>query len=73
VASTIISGSVMQQIASVAVPAARQAPDMVANLPGGMLGALSVLQVIAGAVIIWWMSRPSQRGPNAYGPEPRVH
>lgn len=73
VVSTIISGSVMQQIASIAVPAARQTPDMVANLPGGMVGALSVLQVVAGAVIIWWMSRPSQRGPNAYGPEPRVH
>ncbi len=73
VASTLVSGSVMQQIASIAIPAARRAPDMDMHLPGGLLGASSVLQVIAGAVIIWWMSRPSQRGPNAYGPEPRVH
>jgi hypothetical protein len=73
VASTLVSGSVMQQIASIAIPAARRAPDMDLHLPGGLLGASSVLQVIAGAVIIWWMSRPSQRGPNAYGPEPRVH
>lgn len=34
--------------------------------------ALGVAQLLAGLVIIWWMSRPSQRGPNAYGPEPRV-
>ena len=72
VVSTLVSGSVMQQIAALAVPAARRAPDMAMDLPGGMLGALSVLQVVAGAVIVWWMSRPSQRGPNAFGPEPRV-
>lgn len=49
--------------------------------PGAMIGigasattvvALGVAQLLAGLVIIWWMSRPSQRGPNAYGPEPRV-
>lgn len=34
--------------------------------------ALSVAQFLAGAVIVWWMSRPSQHGANAYGPEPRV-
>jgi uncharacterized membrane protein YhaH (DUF805 family) len=73
VASTLISGSVMQQIAALAIPAARRAPELAMNLPGGVLGALSVLQVVAGAVIIYWMSRPSQRGANAYGPEPRVH
>jgi uncharacterized membrane protein YhaH (DUF805 family) len=65
VASTIVSGSVMQQLAGLAVPALRQGT-------GGLLGALSILQVLAGAIIIYWMSRPSQRGPNAYGPEPRV-
>ena len=72
VLSTLISGSVMQQIAALAIPAARRAPELTTDLPGGILGGLSVLQVIAGAVIIYWMSRPSQRGPNAYGPEPRV-
>ncbi len=73
VLSTLVSGSVMQQLASIAIPAARRAPDVDTNLPGGLLGALSVLQVIAGAVIVWWMSAASQKGQNAYGPEPRVH
>ncbi|SDW91210.1 DUF805 domain-containing protein [Roseicitreum antarcticum] len=37
----------------------------------GVVILLSLVQVIAGIVIIWWMSRPSQHGTNAYGPEPR--
>lgn len=38
----------------------------------GLMLVLSLLQIIAGALIIWWMTRPSQKGANAYGPEPRV-
>lgn len=68
VGSTIVSGSVMQQMAALIVPALRDG----SGAPGGLLGALSLLQIAAGAVIVWWMSRPSQRGPNSYGPEPRV-
>lgn len=37
----------------------------------GVVVVLSLIQVIAGLLIIWWMARPSQRGTNAYGPEPR--
>ena len=33
---------------------------------------LAVAQFVAGVVIIWWMTRPSQRGENRFGPEPRV-
>lgn len=38
----------------------------------GLVTLLAVAQFIAGIVIIWWMSRPSQRGDNRFGPEPRV-
>lgn len=33
---------------------------------------LAIAQFGAGILIIWWMSRPSQRGANRFGPEPRV-
>jgi uncharacterized membrane protein YhaH (DUF805 family) len=39
---------------------------------GGLFALLAVAQFFAGIVIIWWMSRPSQRGENRFGPEPRV-
>ena len=39
---------------------------------GGLFALLAVAQLFAGIVIIWWMSRPSQRGENRFGPEPRV-
>ncbi|MCC5985854.1 MAG: DUF805 domain-containing protein [Rhodobacteraceae bacterium] len=37
-----------------------------------VLAGATVAQVLAGVVIVWWMIRPSQRGANAFGPEPRV-
>lgn len=73
VVSTLIAGSAMQRVASVAVPGADGGPVLDAGLPVALVGVLAVVQIAAGALILWWMSRPSQRGPNAYGPEPRVH
>lgn len=37
----------------------------------GLVVILSLIQLVAGLLIIWWMARPTQRGTNAYGPEPR--
>ncbi|MGL4414102.1 DUF805 domain-containing protein [Roseinatronobacter monicus] len=37
----------------------------------GIVALLAVAQFIAGVVIIWWMTRRSQRGDNKFGPEPR--
>jgi uncharacterized membrane protein YhaH (DUF805 family) len=73
VVSTLVAGSAMQQAASVAVPNAGSSPVLDAGLPTALLSVLVILQIVAGVLILWWMSRPSQRGPNAYGPEPRVH
>lgn len=72
IVSTLVAGSVMQQAASVAVPSVGGAPVLDAALPAALVSILAIVQVVAGALILWWMSRPSQRGPNAYGPEPRV-
>lgn len=38
----------------------------------GIVALWAVAQFIAGIVIIWWMTRRSQRGENQFGPEPRV-
>ncbi len=44
--------------------------------PGGgtMIGILAILGGLAGLVafvlVVWWLTRPSDPGPNAYGPEP---
>ncbi|MDD7971685.1 DUF805 domain-containing protein [Roseinatronobacter alkalisoli] len=70
VASTFVSGSVFQQMISLVLSPFGLA---VRGGPGGLVGVMSLVQVLAGLVIVFWMSRPSQRGPNAYGPEPRVH
>ncbi|MGP9791620.1 DUF805 domain-containing protein [Roseinatronobacter sp. NSM] len=69
VASTFVSGSVFQQMISRVLSGFGVAVDAG---PGGLVGALSLVQILAGFVIVLWMSRPSQRGPNTYGPEPRV-
>lgn len=37
-----------------------------------LVAALLVAQFIASLLILWWLTRPSQKGRNAYGPEPRV-
>ncbi|WFE73340.1 DUF805 domain-containing protein [Roseinatronobacter sp. S2] len=70
VASTFVSGSVFQHMIGIILSpfglAARGGPD-------GIVGVMSIVQILAGLVIVFWMSRSSQRGPNTYGPEPRVH
>jgi uncharacterized membrane protein YhaH (DUF805 family) len=41
---------------------------------GTMIGILAILGGLAGLVafllVVWWLTRPSDPGPNAYGPEP---
>jgi len=78
VASTLMSGSLTRAMFAGGIGGIGQS--------GGVFGgsnvavdvsittfvALGVAQLCAGMVIVWWMSRPSQRGANAYGPEPRV-
>ncbi len=68
VLGALVSGSVSRQMFARAIDGATAD----AGAQAGLVLALSVVQVAAGVVIIWWMSRPSQPGPNAYGPEPRV-
>lgn len=79
VLSTLVSGSLTRTM--MAGGMGRMMADGSTIAPGSALGlgasattvvALGVAQLLAGLVIIWWMSRPSQRGANAYGPEPRV-
>lgn len=78
VASTLISGSLTRKMMAGGMGGMMYGD---ATGPASMMGvgasattvvALGVAQLLAGLVIIWWMSRPSQRGANAYGPEPRV-
>lgn len=71
VISALVAGSISRDILN----RIAFGPEATAFMTGGesiLILSLSLLQVIAGAVLIWWMSRPSQRGANAYGPEPRV-
>jgi uncharacterized membrane protein YhaH (DUF805 family) len=71
VASAFVSGSVSRQVVGQLVDGQ---PGFAAPMAGQslLILALAVLQIAAGAVLIWWMSRPSQRGANRFGPEPRV-
>lgn len=39
----------------------------------GAIALFGLLQLIALILMLWWLTRPSQKGKNAYGPEPRVH
>lgn len=66
VASTLVSGSVLQMLAGLVLPVPTGPAH--ADAPGW----LSLVQVLAGFVIVFWMLRPSQHGRNPYGPEPRV-
>ena len=70
VVSSLVAGSVGRQMIS-GVSMTGDMP-MVGAGQAGLLLVLSLLQVVAGLLIIWWMTRPSERGANAYGPEPRV-
>lgn len=78
VVSTVISGSLTRTMMMGGMGGMMHGQQMG---PGAAIGigasattivALAIAQLVAGLVIIWWMSRPSQRGPNDYGPEPRV-
>lgn len=37
-----------------------------------LAAVLLVAQLVASILILWWLTRPSQKGPNDYGPEPKV-
>lgn len=69
--STYVSGSVLRMLAGIFVPGFAPTASMAAGQ--WLVATLSLVQIMAGLVLIWWMSRPSQHGPNPYGPEPRVH
>lgn len=68
--SAIVAGSVGRQL--LGQIADGSAAPMMTGTQSATLLLLSLAQIVAGIVIIWWMSRPSQKGTNAYGPEPRV-
>lgn len=68
--SAIVAGSISRQVMAGLTDGG--VPSTVLSAQSGVLVILSVAQVIAGILIIWWMTRPSQKGANAYGPEPRV-
>jgi uncharacterized membrane protein YhaH (DUF805 family) len=75
VISTLVSGSLTRTMMGRVV--ADGDPASFSGLMGdgmsaGIVALAGFAQLLAGLVIIWWMSRPSERGPNAYGPEPRV-
>lgn len=75
VISTLVSGSLTRSMMQRFVDDGGQA-GMGGMMGDGLSASIVILagvaQMLAGLVIIWWMTRPSQRGPNAYGPEPRV-
>jgi uncharacterized membrane protein YhaH (DUF805 family) len=75
VISTLVSGSLtrtmMERVVVDGDPASFSGL-MGDGMSAGIVALAGFAQLLAGLVIIWWMSRPSQRGPNAYGPEPRV-
>ncbi|MGY6549550.1 MAG: DUF805 domain-containing protein [Roseinatronobacter sp.] len=71
VLSALIAGSVGRRVLA-GLDSGAAALDVISPAAGGLLLVLSLVQVAAGLLIVWWMSRPSQKGPNAYGPEPRV-
>ncbi len=68
--SAIVAGSVGRQL--LGRVADGSAAPMMTGTQSALLLVLWLAQIIAGIVIIWWMTRPSQKGANAYGPEPRV-
>ncbi len=72
VASALLAGSVSRSMFAHVVDQQGPVRAPISMQDTGLLLALSLFQIAAGLVIIWWMSRPSQRGDNRYGPEPRV-
>ncbi|WP_371055016.1 DUF805 domain-containing protein [Rhodosalinus sp. K401] len=45
---------------------------MMPGMGAGLAAAAAIAQLAASILILWWLTRPSQKGPNDYGPEPRV-
>ncbi len=72
IGSAMVAGSVSRQMMSRLVDGVPGTSMLATGSQSGLLIGLAILQVAAGGVIIWWMSRPSQRGANIYGPEPKV-
>lgn len=68
--SAILAGSVSRQVLGQLADGGQVTSTTGAQ--SGLLLILSLAQIVAGILIIWWMTRPSQKGANAYGPEPRV-
>lgn len=44
-----------------------QMPGMFSILLGGLL---AIVQLVLAVIFIWWLTRPSEPGTNAYGPPP---
>jgi len=47
-------------------------PDEMARMGRGfgLAGLLGLAQFVVSLVFLWWLTRPSQPGPNQYGPPP---
>ena len=46
-------------------------PDYGSSAGGSRFVILGILQFVASVLILWWLTRPSDKGPNAYGSSPR--
>lgn len=75
VITSVLIGSAAQVIVGMGMGMGSMSPMAQGGMAmgAGIVILLSLIQLIAGIIIIWWMTRPSQRGTNAYGPEPRKH
>lgn len=55
---------------NVADPETLRGPAVVLGLGG--LFAVAILQLVLTVLMLWWLTRPSEPGANAYGPAPAV-
>lgn len=69
--SAVAAGSISGQVAARLVASADGMQPLL-DTQSILVPVFLGLQAVAGGVLLWWMSRPTQRGLNAYGPEPRV-
>lgn len=44
--------------------------EAAASANWGLLALLSLVQLVITVLFLWWLTRPSQPEPNAYGPPP---
>lgn len=44
--------------------------DIVAGASGVVMFVAAVVLMMSPLLVLWWLARPSQPGPNAYGPNP---